>query len=187
MTNIEDKISLLIPAFLRGELSESEQQEVELHALNNPNIAAEIEFQKNLKMALKHNQDNYEPGELGWAKLSKAMETTDIASPKEMKAPASKVKFWKYAAAILAVASIGQAGILGTIAAKSNQNAQYSYASETLTKNHIVKLGFNPEVNEDTITITLQSNNASIVSGPSSLGLYLSLIHISEPTRRTPI
>lgn len=170
MTNFEDKISLLIPAFLRGELSESERREVEEHASKNPEIAAEIEFQRNLKVAIQPDQASFEPGELGWAKLSKAIDAADVTSPATISAP--KQQYWKYAAAILAVLAIGQAGVLGTIATKPKQDAQYLYASEASDNINIIKLGFSPNVSENTITKLLQKHEASIIAGPSSLGLY---------------
>jgi len=74
MTHLEDKISLMIPAYLRGELSEAERLEVETSAAENPAIAADIEFQKNLKDALKPDEAAFKPGELDWARLSKSME-----------------------------------------------------------------------------------------------------------------
>jgi len=60
--NIEDKTSLMIPAYLRGELSEPERQEIERLASENPRIAADIELQKNLKRALSKEEGAFEPG-----------------------------------------------------------------------------------------------------------------------------
>jgi len=75
MMSFNDKISLMIPAYLRGELSEEDRQQVEKLAAENPDIAADIEFQRNIKLALSKDENTYEPGDLGWAKLSKAMQS----------------------------------------------------------------------------------------------------------------
>jgi len=76
---------------------------VESCAAENPAIAADIEFQKNLKDALKPDEAAFKPGELDWARLSKSMEqegqVPEYAAQK-------KPQFWRYAAAILAVAAI---------------------------------------------------------------------------------
>jgi len=168
MTNFEDKISLMIPAYLRGELSEAERREVEIQAAKNPAIAADIEFQKNLKSALKPDGNAFEPGDLGWARLSKAIDQEETV----LEDMASKPKFWRYAAAILAVAAVGQAGVLGSMAFKDDDSAQYRTASETLVKVHTAKLGFNPDIAESQLTETLLSLEATITAGPSSLGLY---------------
>jgi len=168
MTSFEDKISLMIPAYLRGELSESERKEVEILAARNPEIAADIEFQKNLKLALAKDENAYEPGDLGWAILSKAMENSD-EGPNEA---AKKPKFWRYAAAVLAVAVIGQAGVLGSMAFNKGQDAQYVTVSETSKAADTIKLGLHKELTVNQLTQILQLVDGSIIAGPSALGLY---------------
>lgn len=158
----------MIPAYLRGELSETENREVEVFAAKNPSIAADIEFQKSLKSALKPDESSFEPGELGWARLSKAMDQEETVSEDTV----SKPKLRRYAAAILAVAAVGQAGVLGSMAFKGNDAAQYRTASEVPTQAYTAKLGFNPNVTESQLTETLLSLDATITAGPSSLGLY---------------
>lgn len=169
MTQFEDKISLMIPAYLRGDLSDSERIEVENASAQNPSIAAEIEFQKSLKLALKPDTNAFEPSELGWAKLSKAIDQEEAEAEQ---VTASQPQFWKYAAAILAVAAIGQAGVLGSIAFKADDTAQYRPVSETPVQASTAKIGFNPSVTEEQLTKTLIHQQATIISGPSSLGLY---------------
>lgn len=169
MTSFEDKITSMIPAYLRGDLSEVENREVEAAAAKNPSVAADIKFQRNLKSSLGPNEDSFEPGELGWARLSKAIEQESVASEPVTEKP----QFWKYAAAVLAVAAIGQAGVLGSMAFKDGDVAQYKTVSETSVQNFTtVKLGLNPDVAVHQLTDTLLSLEASIISGPSSLGLY---------------
>jgi len=168
MTSFEDKISLMIPAYLRGELSESDRKEVETLAAKNPEIAADIEFQKNLKSALAKDENAYEPGDLGWARLSKAMENSD-EGPNEA---AKKPKFWRYAAAVLAVAVIGQAGVLGSMAFNKGQDAQYVTVSETSKAADTIKLGLHKELTVNQLTQILQLVDGSIIAGPSALGLY---------------
>ncbi|MEP3893767.1 MAG: hypothetical protein ABJN52_07230 [Litorimonas sp.] len=162
----------MIPAYLRGELPEHERLEVENLAAKNPSIAAEIQFQKNLKTAIRADQDNFEPGELGWAKLSKAMSESDNSSSFEPQITSKQPKFWKYAAAILAVAAIGQAGVLSSLAIKDSSEPQYVTVSETASDLYTVKVGFHSDVTVEQLTETLQSLDAKIISGPSSLGLY---------------
>jgi len=120
MTTFKDEMSLKIPAYLRGDLSDTERQELESYAAENAEFSADIEFQKQLKSAIKDSHDGFVPGEMGWARLSKAMkaESSDLSSSghndqivaTDMVDDKSKApKFWRYAAAILAVAVIGQA------------------------------------------------------------------------------
>ena len=168
MMSFEDEISLMIPAYLRGELSEEEQQQVETLAAQNPDFAADIELQRNIKLALVQDEDAYEPGDLGWAKLSKAMEFSNDTNVESEPQP----KFWRYAAAILAVAVIGQAGVLGSLTLNKAQDAQYVTASDSSDGNYTVKMAFNTNATGGQITQTLQSVSGVIIDGPSSLGLY---------------
>lgn len=168
MTRIEDEISMMIPAYLRGELSDSARKEIEGLAAKNPEIAADIEFQKNLKSALTQDDNAYEPGDLGWARLSKAIESSEEAKTETTSEP----KFWRYAAAILAVAAIGQAGVLGSIGFKKEQSAQYVTVSETSNAADTFKLGLDEQLTVSQLTEALQSTEGRIISGPSSLGLY---------------
>ena len=178
--NIEDKTSLMIPAYLRGELSAAEQQEIERLAAQNPQIAADIELQKNLKMALSKDRDAFEPGALDWARLSKAMnkpdiETSDTLHMADTLHKKETPQYWRYAAIMLAVITIGQAGVLGTQAFNSkqdDQSPQYVAVSEAPTGTLSAKFGFKSDAKASELTQALQSIEGTIINGPSSLGLY---------------
>jgi anti-sigma-K factor RskA len=172
MKTIEDKIALMIPAYLRGELSEEERQEIETLAEKNPEVAADIAFQRNIKAALAKDENAFEPGDLGWAKLSKAMQESDISEARANMST-SEPKFWRYAAAILAVAAVGQAGLLSAFAINKKDDVQYVTASESSDVNaYSTRVAFGSEVKMSELTQALQSVNGVIVKGPSSLGLY---------------
>ena len=169
MTSFEDKISLMIPAYLRGELSESERQEVENLAAKNPAVAEDIEFQRNLKSGLQNKSDGFEPGDLGWARLSKAIENSEHVSRPTKTKPA----IWQAATAVLAVAAVGQAGVIGTMVASNDAaTPQYATVTEVPKKLNVVKIGFIPQVTEIQLRESLHEADATIVAGPSSLGLY---------------
>lgn len=167
---IEEKISLMIPAYLRGELTDAERQDIEKHAKANPAIAADIEFQKNLKSALSRDEGEFEPGELGWARLSKAMETTPDLDVEE-----KPRNYWRYAAMILAVSTVAQGGLLGLLASDKNQDtpdAKYVTVSEAPKTAFSSKFGFKQDAMTADLTQALQSVDGTIINGPSSLGLY---------------
>jgi len=69
MSKINNSFSLMIPAYLRGDLSEEEKAQIEKSAEENAVIAAEIEFQKRLIDSLKetHKDDSF--NESGWLRL----------------------------------------------------------------------------------------------------------------------
>lgn len=171
MSNLEDKISLMIPAYLNGALSDAEREEVDKLAAQNPEVAADIEFQRKLKEAVKPSDTEFAPGELGWAKLSKAIQETQVETVAANDNP-RQLKFWRYAAAILAVAVIGQAGMIGTMMSGDKPDAQYVTVSETPLLDNSIKLSFKSDVTTIEMTSILTEINGNIVSGPSALGLY---------------
>lgn len=164
----EDRISLLIPAYLRGELSDSDRREVETLSKQNPAIAADIEFQKNLKQALSENKNDFASGELGWARLSKAIEESQPEQTKTKSQPA----YWRYAAIALAVIAVGQTGLLSSLMVQDNPGSQYMPVSEPGTALNTAKIGFAQDTLTHDVTAALRSVNGTIISGPSSLGLY---------------
>jgi len=183
MTTFKDEMSLKIPAYLRGDLSDTERQELESYAAENPEFSADIEFQKQLKSAIKDSHDGFVPGEMGWARLSKAMkaESSDLSSSghndqivaNDMVDDKSKApKFWRYAAAILAVAVIGQAGAIGFISSGDKSEPQYVTVSELARGDNTVKIAFNKSVTIGELTKEMSDLGGVIVSGPSALGLY---------------
>lgn len=169
MSNLDDKISLMIPSYLNGTLSDAETQEVDNYAAQNPDVAADIEFQRKLKEAVKPADTDFVPGELGWAKLSKAMQEAEtLAANDNPKRP----KFWQVAAAILAVAVIGQAGMIGTMMSGEKSDAKYVTVSETPVLDDTIKLSFKSDITAKEMTDILTGIKGNIISGPSALGLY---------------
>ena len=165
---IEDRISLLIPAYLRGELSDIEREEIETLSAQNPAIAADIELQKNLKQALSDNESDFVPGDLGWARLSKAIDASQPTHVKTKPLPA----YWRYAAIALAAVTVGQTGLLGSLMVNDTQDAQYMPVSETHAAPYTAKIEFAKDTFTHDVTAALRSVDGSIISGPSSLGLY---------------
>jgi len=166
---VEEQISLLIPAYLRGELTDSERQHVEKHAAENPEIAADIEFQKALKSALSPDQGDFTADETGWARLSNAMDSDSDLAVK------TTPNYWRYAAAILAVCTIAQGGLLSTKALDKDrdvQAAQYVTVSEAPETAISAKFGFKSDALTADLTRSLQAVDGIVIDGPSSLGLY---------------
>ena len=69
-----DALSLKIPAYLRGELSQDEEAEIETLAGKDVNFAADISFQKAIGTVLKTESKTQTDTQFGWAKLSRAID-----------------------------------------------------------------------------------------------------------------
>ena len=123
-----DELSLLIPAFLRGELTAREQKEIESLAETDEAFAADIEFQKAIVEAFDSGAEKPQDTEFGWARLSRAI---DEASPNTLPTPANDRaprKFWQYAAALLAATTVTQ-GVILMNSQSTDTEPQYVMAS----------------------------------------------------------
>jgi len=127
--NQRDYFSLLIPAYLRGGLDSEEVAELEAAAKLDPEIAADIELQRNLKEIITLSEEK--PAKDGWDKLQAAMgadvplqqkstpslalvssqekveETKGVAAANSNEAKGVN-PFWRIAAVALAVVGVTQ-------------------------------------------------------------------------------
>jgi len=171
MKHIND-ISLMLPDYIANRLSAADRKTVENAVNNNPDLEAELEFQKNISKALQTEEGINPPGELGWARLSREIN----AEPKIVEHPAAandaapSRPFWRYAAAILAVAVIGQSVFIGSKLTPSEDDRFYPVleVSETIT----VKVSFESTAPHSDITALIKTVKGNVISGPSNQGLY---------------
>ena len=173
MSDENQEMSLKIPAYLRGELSLSDANEIESLAESDPSFAAEIEFQRSVSNALKSEPSDFTPGDMGWARLSKDMNAPERNLRDIDNQKASPSNFWKYAAACFAVAAVGQAGVLANLAVKGkNDDARYLPVSQAVNTSHISTVGTVNTARHDNFTQLLIETKGQIIKGPSALGLY---------------
>lgn len=179
MTDFNDEISLLIPAYLRGELSAADMEKVETAAANHSEIRADLEFQKQLRETLQSENSLQASDELGWARLSRAMDEAEETSKKtpaiaaevanDGRAPRSK--FWMGATAALALLAIGQFGVMAKIQSSDQDQAKYTLVTET-TDQVRAKIAPLANIRVEDLNKILNAVEGQIVSGPSAVGLY---------------
>jgi len=159
MTDYNDEIALLIPAYLRGELSPEDMAKVEAAAAVDPSIKADLSFQKNLRETLQSDQPSLHSTELDWARFSKRLDDLEGAESSPLKdlpavandRPVKHSRFWMGATAAMALLALGQFGLL------HQRNTTVSIAKD---------------VRVDTLGSKLRTLKGQIVSGPSALGLF---------------
>lgn len=198
--NQRDYFSLLIPAYLRGDLDSEAVAELEAAAKLDPEIAADIELQRNLKEAITLSEEK--PAENGWDKLQAAMgadvplqqkntpslalvssqekveETTDVAAVNSNAAKGVN-PFWRIAAVALAIVGVTQLSLFG--ANNESQSNLYLTASEAgHAPNATLKLGFKETALLSDMTDVLAETGGKIINGPSALGLYAVTFETSE-------
>lgn len=168
-----DELSLKIPAFLRGELSEVEIKEIETLARDDADFAADIEFQKSLGVCLKAGNRSDSSLEVGWARLSKAIDAEMEQSPAIPIAANDRgpKRFWQYAVACLACVVIGQAAFM-TLRTADVANDQYIMAGHSET-GVTIQVKLNDEISAKSLTDFLMTYDGVVTSGPDATGKYL--------------
>jgi len=137
----KDRFSLLVPRYLRGDLTEVEKADFEAFLKENPDFQADIDFQRN----------KLEP-------------QNAMAKPKKRR---ESPVFWRVAAIVLACVSVGQ--MLYMTNSKTTEN--YQLASENVTIGTTLQIGFAPDTDFNEISDFLVNHEAKIISGPSKLGI----------------
>jgi hypothetical protein len=192
MTEFEDKISLMIPAYLRGDLGVEDRAEVDAALLLNPSLKEDLEFQRSLRddLQARRQSDLDAPAdELGWHRLSRDLDKIDRASSSalpltafddgapELAAPQrpandpAPARPWKAAAVALALVCVAQLGLLTVGGQSASEPSLYAPVS-ALVADAQVKIGLSDGLTASELTERLTDLNGQIVSGPSALGLY---------------
>lgn len=168
----EQRYSLLVPRYLRGELSPDETSEFESYVDENPDFQADIEFQRNL---IEARLDDNTPAdmEFGWAKLSRSIDALETeTAPLQEKAATPQTVFpvrnmWKIAATVLACLSIGQALYI-----TNSEPPKYQLAIPKTAPGITLQVGFESGLSVNDLSRFLVNHESQIISGPGNLGIY---------------
>lgn len=173
MTN-EQTYSLLIPRYLRGELSADERAEFESYRDENPDFQTDIEFQRNL-MAARPDDNTPIDLEFGWAKLSRSIDALEakespsldrltVDTPQNTSVLGN---MWKIAAVMLACLSVGQALYI-----TNSDPSEYQLASEKDAAGVTLQVGFESSLSLNEISRFLVEHKSQIIAGPGKLEIY---------------
>jgi len=179
MTDYNDEISLLIPAYLRRELSPADMAKVEAAAAVDPSVKADLNFQRALRETLQSDQPAASSSELGWARLSRRLDALETEGDQDMvpmpvaanDEPLKRSRFWKYATAALAILVVGQFGFMKHLDANETVDEKYTLVSETNSGSQ-TSVSPGEAVRLDTLGSVLKSLDGQIISGPSAIGLF---------------
>jgi len=168
------EVSELLLSYAKGRLSVDERADVDAAAAQSPELHEELEYYKSLASAMEAApSDDAAPGELGWARLSRALDETDrmeetVATPVGAN---DNSRGWRYAAMALGLVVMGQFGALFVQQQSADDTARYvpvtSQSAEFSAQITLV-----PDATEASIRDLLVSVDANIVAGPSALGVY---------------
>jgi hypothetical protein len=154
--------------YAKGRLPPAEALALEAAASADPRLAAEIALVRGVAKVGEIEAARPSSSELGWARLSRAIDKENRTSfvPR-------KFSRWQVAAvAAIAVAGWGTAAAPLLVAGK-NPGDGYAMASERPAYRYSAVAIFIPAVQESAIREALRSTGAEIVKGPSALGVYV--------------
>jgi len=165
----EDMSELLLD-YAKNRLSADVRLDVEAAAAQSPEVLEELEYYKGLARAAElETEQTDSAGELGWARLSRAIEQAEL----EAVPPAAandNARFWRYAAMALGLVVMGQFAVQLT---QQNAADDARYVPVTASVAGVsAQITFAPDATEAAIRELLLSAQASIVSGPSAIGVY---------------
>ena len=162
----EQALSELLLDYVNGTASQEAVAAIEGRLPTDPKIADEIAYYKGLKNAVSLLKQSSEPDQLGWKRLSKAIEAEHSPG-----AANDNFQFWKYAAAALAVVAALQTVLLIQSPGTPEEPVFVTASAENEAAFGLTVI-FQPNTTADELTQALKAVNGEIIAGPSALGLY---------------
>lgn len=168
MSEIEKKqnIEFLLPFYLNETLQGEEKMAVEQALAEDESLRDELLFLQKLQGHLQQPSQSNSPGELGLKRLQRSIKQQSTP-------PEQSVNRWR-------IATI--AACLMLVVQTTNNISQtdtYQTAggkAEIQYKGQLMSVTFAPDATEQSIRKLLMEANASIVDGPSALGIYYLLV-----------
>ncbi|MCZ4279909.1 hypothetical protein O4H49_03910 [Kiloniella laminariae] len=176
MSDIRQDLEELLPFYVNGSLSPEEQKRVEQALAEDPSIQKEIDFLEQLRAEVRDLDRGNSPGEFGLKRLQKALKDEQKlvnSAPQTGSAVSGYTRGWRLAAIAACLLLLLQTAVTlplwqkrgdDLIAAGGGTGSQLS--------GQIISVTFVPEAREENIRNLLLAVDASIVEGPSALGVY---------------
>ena len=155
-----------LQAYIKGRLDASQREEIEKAIRESDQVRADYLLQK--QIAKDGVVDEVFPGDLGWAKLSKAIDQQGGSTPFWQK----KLPIWQTAASIAASLVVWQ-GLITPIIDRQTTGSDAHYEMASANKHiHALKVRFSDAATIGEITDLLAEMEGDVVEGPGALGLY---------------
>lgn len=163
------RLEELLPFAANGTLDPEERAELDAALAADARLAAELKFVEALRDEVRAREVTASPGELGLARLRRAIATEAPAAP-----VAARANWWKVAAvaasALLAVQSaavlVAPGDVVRLAGGGGVEAPMDSGAGPVLT------VAFRADATEAALRQALVAAGVTIVDGPSALGLY---------------
>ena len=165
----------LLPFYVNGSLDSDEKALVEKAIKDDLSLEKEIEFLESLRGEVKAQEFENSPGELGLKRLQKAIAEEKLKNDPIARAR-SKVTHeqnWGWRAAAIAACLLLMLQTVVTFNLGNRGDLTAAGGPQIVqTQGHLVDVTFAPDAQEKNIRNLLLAIDASIVDGPSALGVY---------------
>lgn len=170
---MDKEIEELLPFYVNGTLNDAETARVEEKLAHDPDLQKELEFLRALHRNIKNTDiEQNAPGELGLKRLQKSIRDEAAQSnmrPSAARQPSSR---WRIAAIAACALLFLQTAVTLPMWKDNDILTAASGTFSTVPAGQIVEITFVPTAREENIRALLLSIDATIIEGPSALGLY---------------
>ena len=154
--------------YVRGAASPELSARIEAMTARDPALKAEIALMRGLGPALRDAEADQPPSEFGWRRIEAAIRREGAG---RRPGPSRRqVVVWRVAAAFLGIAVLGQAGYITSL--PTTVEAPIYRTASGATEEYVLGVAFAPDATAAAIAGLLRDAGASVVDGPSALGLY---------------
>jgi anti-sigma factor RsiW len=160
--------------YVKGRLPAVRALEIETAAGADAALAAEIALVRGIVESGDAAYCRAPPAELGWAKLSRAIDA------EAGKRPIAPSQFSRWQVAAVALVAVAVTGLVVGLMPRAAEQDGYQTATARPVFPHAALATFNPAAQESAIREALRAVDAEIVAGPSALGVYMLAFKTSE-------
>lgn len=156
-------IAALLPFWVNGTLTSDEAAAVEAAVAADPALAKEVVFLQAVRSQMQTIQPGYSPGEIGLARLKRAITAQPDAAPARRDVPLRIV--------VAATVVAAMVGFAANETLRGPQPAEYVQASGGADVPALV-VAFQGNATSQAISDFLLAKGLVILDGPSAIGLY---------------
>ena len=169
MTDTAKDLEQLLPFYANGTLEGSEKEAVEKRLQEDEAFRLELDYLKALRANIKAEEMGQSPGELGLARLHKAIDADESAGNRPK--AANDNRFWRIAA-IAATIALTFALSVQLYAPITGSDDYVTASGTTKVEGPVFQIFFEAEGNQGAISTLLATEKLTIIEGPTEIGYY---------------
>ena len=155
--------------FVKGRASGDMGEQIEKSAAADPRIAEELAYYRGLANSIEADQSSDTFDEIGWARLSRALDDETTSAPV---AANDNNSIWRYATVALAMLFVDQSAFTYSNWQQPGDNSEQYLPVAEESGAFILQVTFASDATEQDIRTLIRAAGGEFTAGPSSLGVY---------------